>query len=52
MVRVQLEMLGLGEAEKDIQLAILSVCAAFQIPNHLTVEQLLELGGHNSKNLN
>ena len=48
-IRLQLDVLGLDEAEMDMRAAILAVCAGLQIPNLLSVEQLMELGDRNDE---
>ena len=39
-IRLQLEMLGLTEAETDVRRAILSASEALEIPHYLSVKQV------------
>ncbi len=42
-IRLQLEALGLSEAEGDVRRAIVSVSAALDVPTHLSVKQIKDL---------
>ena len=42
-IRMQLEVLGLDEAEKDVRRAILSASEALEIPHYLSVSQIQDI---------
>lgn len=42
-IRMQLEVLGLDDAEKDVRRAILSSSEALEIPHYLSVNQIQDI---------